>query len=58
MGQLKTKILLFDELVAKIAELKAAGKVVVQSHGIFDLIHPGILMHLDDACSQGDVLIT
>ena len=57
MEQLKTKILLFDELADKIVELKAAGKVVVQSHGIFDLIHPGILMHLDDACSQGDVLI-
>ena len=57
MNQSNEKVLLFDELVKKVAELKAAGKTVVQSHGIYDLIHPGIVMHLDDARKQGDVLV-
>ena len=51
------KILLFDDLVKKVEELKRSGKTVVQSHGIFDLIHPGIITHLNSAKNQGDVLI-
>ncbi len=53
----KRKILSFDELIKKTKTLQEAGKVVVQSHGIFDLIHPGIIKHLDSAKGQGDVLI-
>ena len=55
--QIKNKILLLDNLIKKVAILKQAGKVIVQSHGIFDLIHPGIITHLDSAKKQGDVLI-
>jgi rfaE bifunctional protein nucleotidyltransferase chain/domain len=58
MGQsAKDKILHLDELVRKTKELKQAGKTVVQSHGIFDLIHPGIINHLNAARKQGDVLV-
>ena len=53
----KNKILLFDDLIRKVGELKKSGKTVVQSHGIFDLIHPGIINHLTEAKDQGDVLI-
>ena len=53
----KNKILLLDELVKKVGKLKEEGKVVVQSHGVFDLIHPGIIKHLDEARKQGDALI-
>lgn len=53
----KNKILLLEDLVKKVEELKKAGKTVVQSHGIFDLIHPGVIAHLNSAKSQGDVLI-
>jgi len=53
----KNKILSFNDLADKVAELKRAGKVVVQSHGIFDLIHPGIIAHLNSARKQGDILI-
>src|SRR5512136_1592135 len=53
----KEKILTFENLVQKVRELQRAGKVVVQSHGIFDLIHPGIITHLNAAKEQGDVLI-
>lgn len=54
---IKSKILLLDDLIKKAETLKGAGKVIVQSHGIFDFIHPGIIKHLNLAKEQGDVLI-
>jgi rfaE bifunctional protein kinase chain/domain len=55
--KIKNKIILQEDLVKKIADHKKAGKIVVQSHGIFDLIHPGIIKHLNMAKSQGDILL-
>lgn len=54
---LKNKLLLLDEMIRKVNALKQEGKVVVQSHGVFDLIHPGIIKHLIEAKKQGDILI-
>lgn len=54
---IKSKVLLLDDLIKKVDELKREGKIIVQSHGIFDLIHPGIITHLNSARKQGDVLI-
>lgn len=54
---IERKILLLDGLIEKVKELKIAGKVIVQTHGIFDLIHPGLIQHLNSAKEQGDVLI-
>ncbi len=54
---IKKKILLFDDLIKKVETLQKSGKVVVQSHGIFDLIHPGIIQHLNSAKEQGDFLV-
>ena len=51
------KVLFLNELISKVESLKKEGKTVVQSHGIFDLIHPGIIKHLNDAKAQGDILI-
>lgn len=51
------KILTYDRLIEKVRSLQQEGRVVVQSHGIFDLIHPGIITHLNSAKEQGDVLI-
>jgi rfaE bifunctional protein kinase chain/domain len=56
-GKIKNKILLLEDLAKKVADHKKAGKIVVQSHGIFDLIHPGIIKHLNMAKSQGDILL-
>lgn len=56
-AKVKSKIVLLDDLIKRVAELKKAGKIVVQSHGIYDLIHPGIIKHLNEARSQGDILI-
>lgn len=55
--KIKNKILYIDKLANKVKELQNAGKTVVQSHGIFDLIHPGIIKHLNSAKKLGDVLI-
>lgn len=52
-----SKILIFDDLIAKVRDLQKQGKVVVQSHGVWDLIHPGNLRHLKGAKSQGDILV-
>lgn len=54
---MKQKILHINDLITKVEFLKAQGKTVVQSHGVFDLIHPGVITHLDEAGKQGDVLI-
>ncbi len=52
-----SKILLPEDLIKKVSELQKKGFTVVQSHGIFDLVHPGIIKHLNEAKSQGDILI-
>lgn len=54
---MESKILSFNELVEKVKQLKKQGKTIVQSHGVYDLIHPGIVQHLRLAKKQGDVLI-
>jgi rfaE bifunctional protein kinase chain/domain len=51
------KILSFEELIKKAKELKKQGKKIVQSHGVYDIIHPGIVQHLKLAKQQGDVLM-
>lgn len=57
LARIKKKILLIDDLIKKVEQLKKSGRVTVQSHGIFDLIHPGVIKHLNSAKEQGDVLI-
>jgi len=54
---LKNKELLLEDLVEKVKLLRQSGKIVIQSHGIFDLIHPGVIKHLNSAKKQGDILI-
>lgn len=51
------KILFFEELCETVAALRRAGKTVVLSHGVFDIIHPGIIRHLTDSRAMGDVLV-
>jgi rfaE bifunctional protein nucleotidyltransferase chain/domain len=51
------KIRTLDELAAVIEALQAAGKVVAQAHGTFDLLHLGHVRHLQAARRHCDVLI-
>ncbi|MDR1092183.1 MAG: PfkB family carbohydrate kinase [Prevotella sp.] len=37
--------------------LRADGKNVVLCHGVFDLIHPGHIIHFEEAKSFGDILV-
>lgn len=57
MSSATSKILPFDAVAAHVASLRAQGRRVVQSHGIFDLIHPGHIAHLEGARALGDVLV-
>ncbi len=51
------KVRSLEELQQLVAELKSEGKKVVQSHGVFDLLHIGHIRHLEEAKSLGDILI-
>ncbi len=51
------KILPFDQAAAVFATLRASGRRLVQCHGTFDLVHPGHILHLQEARAQGDVLV-
>lgn len=53
----KDKILFLDDLVKVVEDLQKQGKTVVQSHGVFDIIHPGIIKHINEAAALGDVLV-
>ncbi|HEU4417708.1 MAG TPA: adenylyltransferase/cytidyltransferase family protein [Planctomycetota bacterium] len=44
-------------LAAILAGLRASGKVVVLTNGVFDLLHVGHMRCLEDARSRGDLLV-
>ena len=51
------KIRDLNELTALMQTLKAEGKTIVHSHGVFDLLHIGHIRHLEQARKMGDVLV-
>ena len=51
------KILPFDTASAVIDAERGSGKIIVQCHGTFDLVHPGHVYHLQEARALGDVLV-
>lgn len=53
----EAKILPFESAAKVFAKLHRAGKVIVQCHGTFDLIHPGHIAHFEEAKALGDVLV-
>jgi rfaE bifunctional protein nucleotidyltransferase chain/domain len=57
MSDVSPKLVAFDAAQATFETLRAQGKNIVQSHGIFDLIHPGHVCHLEEARTLGDVLV-
>jgi rfaE bifunctional protein nucleotidyltransferase chain/domain len=52
-----TKIYDLDALANVLDRERAAGKSVVQCHGVFDLLHVGHIRHFAEARAQGDVLV-
>src|SRR4029077_6470721 len=50
------KIITLEELAARSAELRTAGKRIVTTNGCFDLLHVGHVRYLQAARALGDVL--
>jgi D-beta-D-heptose 7-phosphate kinase/D-beta-D-heptose 1-phosphate adenosyltransferase len=46
-----------EEAAAYAAEARAAGRTVVFTNGVFDLLHPGHVRYLREAAALGDVLV-
>jgi D-beta-D-heptose 7-phosphate kinase / D-beta-D-heptose 1-phosphate adenosyltransferase len=46
-----------NELMKIVDQLKKEGKIIVFTNGCFDILHPGHIISLEWAKSQGDVLI-
>ena len=38
-------------------ELNRAGKTIALCHGVFDLVHPGHIIHLEQAKQMADILV-
>ena len=53
----KDKILPYTEAAQVFETLRCEGRRLVQCHGTFDLVHPGHIIHLEEAKSLGDVLV-
>jgi rfaE bifunctional protein nucleotidyltransferase chain/domain len=51
------KILPYDKAAAVFDEARRQGLRIVQCHGTFDLVHPGHIVHLEEARSLGDLLV-
>ena len=54
---MKQKILSGEELLGVRKGLRAAGKTLVFTNGVFDLLHVGHVRYLADARALGDVLL-
>jgi rfaE bifunctional protein nucleotidyltransferase chain/domain len=52
-----SKILSLDELLAERALLRAAGRKLVFTNGVFDLLHVGHVRYLAEARALGDALV-
>jgi rfaE bifunctional protein nucleotidyltransferase chain/domain len=54
---MQSKIRKLDDISNVIADEQNKGLKVVHCHGVFDLLHPGHLRHLQEARKQGDKLV-
>lgn len=54
-GDIDKKVVLSNEL--GIIREKYRDKKIVLCHGTYDILHPGHLLHLEDAKKQGDILV-
>ena len=51
------KIKKIGELAAVLTQLRKEGKKTVLCHGVFDILHPGHIRHLEAARREGDLLV-
>lgn len=52
-----TRVLTETQVAALIAEERTAGRRIVFTNGVFDLLHPGHVRYLEEARALGDLLI-
>jgi bifunctional ADP-heptose synthase (sugar kinase/adenylyltransferase) len=52
-----SKIIPFESAGTFFAGVRESGVRLIQSHGLFDLMHPGYVAHLEEARALGDVLV-
>ncbi|MCM8820152.1 MAG: PfkB family carbohydrate kinase [Candidatus Omnitrophica bacterium] len=52
-----SKIKTIDELAKILENFRRQGKKIVHCHGVFDLLHPGHIKHLEAAKKKGDILV-
>jgi cytidyltransferase-like protein len=52
-----SKIIAFDAAAPLFAQLRAEGKKLVHCHGTFDMVHPGHIVHFEEARALGDLLV-
>ena len=52
-----SKILSFNTAGSLIDNLRSNGKIIIQCHGTFDLLHPGHIVHFEEAKALGDILV-
>ena len=55
-NSLNSKIKTIHELAKLSAQFKKKGKKTVLCHGVYDLLHPGHIKHLEAAKKEGDIL--
>ena len=52
-----SKVIPFEAAEALFAGIRQQGRRIVLCHGIFDLLHPGYIVFLEEARAHGDVLV-
>jgi len=52
-----SKILSYTEAPAHFEALRSSGKKIVHCHGTFDMVHPGHIVHFEEAKALGDILV-
>jgi len=53
----KCKVLSYQDASERLETLRKSGRRIVQCHGTFDLVHPGHVIHLEEAKALGEVLV-
>jgi len=51
------KIFALRDIIQKVSQWKKAGKKIIFTNGVFDLLHKGHIFSLSQAAKQGDILI-
>jgi rfaE bifunctional protein nucleotidyltransferase chain/domain len=52
-----SRVMTLDTLAAFVSQQRAAGRQIVFTNGVFDLLHPGHVRYLQEARALGDLLI-